>query len=181
MESLLTMRNDPHAKMGFARRAHDNTASVADWLTALRRYLIAIGIGNLAWEFLQLPLYTIWHEGSAREIVFAAVHCTGGDMLIASMSLLGALIIVGDGRWPHGRFRLVAAITILAGITYTVFSEWLNTEIRGSWAYTELMPRLPLIGAGVSPFAQWIVVPLAAFWWARRPIGLGNRPNESLS
>ena len=50
---------------------------------------------------------------------------------------------------------------------YTVFSEWLNTEIRGSWAYSELMPVVPVLEAGLSPVAQWIVIPIAAFWWAR--------------
>ena len=62
----------------------------------------------------------------------------------------------------------MALATILGGLAYTVFSEWLNTEIRGSWAYSEWMPTLPLIGAGLSPFAQWIIVPIVAFWWARR-------------
>jgi hypothetical protein len=28
------------------------------------------------------------------------------------------------------------------------------------------MPIVPLIGAGLSPFAQWITVPVVAFWWA---------------
>ncbi|GIK96246.1 MAG: hypothetical protein BroJett029_04550 [Alphaproteobacteria bacterium] len=151
----------------------------ATWLTALRRYLIAIALGNLLWEFAQLPLYTIWHEGRTGEILFAVIHCTGGDILIASMALLGALIVAGNARWPNARFRPVTATAIVGGLDYTVFSEWLNTEIRGSWAYTELMPQLPLIGSGVSPLAQWIVVPMAAFWWARRPFATGQQPKEN--
>jgi hypothetical protein len=51
-----------------------------------------------------------------------------------------------------------------------VFSEWLNTEIRGSWAYTLAMPTLPVVGTGLAPLAQWIVIPLGAFWWAYRPV-----------
>jgi hypothetical protein len=31
------------------------------------------------------------------------------------------------------------------------------------------MPMLPVIGTGLSPLAQGIVIPIAAFWWARRP------------
>jgi hypothetical protein len=30
------------------------------------------------------------------------------------------------------------------------------------------MPRLPLLGTGLSPIAQWFVVPTAALVWARR-------------
>src|SRR3546814_1318822 len=80
------------------------------------------------------------------------------------MTLLGALILAGDPRWPQARFHAVAALAILGGLAYTIFSEWLNTEIRGSWAYTDAMPQLPLVGSGLSPLAQWIVVPLIAFW-----------------
>jgi hypothetical protein len=125
-----------------------------------------MALGNLAWEFAQLPLYTIWRNGSPGEILFAALHCTGGDLLIAGSALLAALLVAGDCRWPNVRYRIVAAIAVVGGLAYTVFSEWLNTEIRGSWIYTEWMPTLPLIGSGLAPLAQWIVVPSLAFWWA---------------
>lgn len=175
------MRDDPQTNLGFGSTTEGRTMPIGDWLTALRRYLVAVGLGNLAWELAQLPLYTIWHDGSANEIVFAVLHCTSGDLLISSAALLGALLIAGDGRWPRTRFHTVAAIAILGALTYTLFSEWLNTEIRGNWAYTESMPLLPLIGAGVSPFAQWIVVPLAAFWWVGRPFAGSSRWRETPS
>lgn len=145
-----------------------------EWLSVLRRYLAVIAVGNLAWEFAQLPLYTIWHDGTSRQIAFAALHCTGGDVLIAGAALLGALLVAGTREWPHDRFAAVAVLTLIGGLGYTVFSEWLNTEIRGSWAYTETMPRLPLIGTGIAPLAQWIVIPLVAFWWGRRRVARGG-------
>jgi hypothetical protein len=169
------MRVDPQTNPSLGPPTEGKMVPTGDWLTALRRYLVAIALGNLAWELAQLPLYTIWYDGSMNEIVFAVLHCTGGDLLIAGAALLSALLIAGDRDWPRARFRTVAAIAILGGLAYTLFSEWLNTEIRGNWAYTELMPQLPLIGAGISPFAQWVIVPLAAFWWVRRPLAGGVR------
>ena len=138
------------------------------WLVALRRFLIFIALANLAWELGHLPLYTIWSEGSLSEILFAVVHCTGGDVLISGASLLLALLL---GAIPPGQASLPigGGLTLAFGIVYTAFSEWLNTEVRGSWAYSELMPVVPLIDTGLSPLAQWIVIPIAAFWWARRP------------
>lgn len=133
----------------------------------MRRYFVCIGVANLVWEFAQLPLYTLWWEGTPGEIVFAAVHCTGGDILIAGATLLCVLLVVGSERWPHDGYWLVASFTVVVSLAYTIFSEWLNTEIRGSWAYDELMPALLLIGTGVSPLAQWIVIPTLAFRWAR--------------
>src|SRR3546814_6848801 len=101
---------------------------------------------DLVWEFAQIPRYTICLEGSPREIAFAALHCTGGDLLIAGAALVTAQLVAATGDWPHDRFAAVAAIAVFGGLGYTVFSEWLNTEIRGSWAYADVMPTLPLIG-----------------------------------
>ncbi len=140
------------------------------WLIVLRRYVAFTVFANLVWEFAQLPLYTIWWEGSPKDIIFAAVHCTGGDIVIATLSLLSALILVGHRGWPRERFGPVIVLTFLLGLAYTIFSEWLNTEIRGAWAYTNFMPRLPLIGSGLAPLAQWMILPWLGLRWA------GGRP-----
>lgn len=138
------------------------------WLRVLRRYLVFVAAVNLVWEFAHLPLYTIWETGSPFELAFAALHCTGGDILIALSSVMLALFLVGGPDWPSEGYRRVVAVTLAFGLSYTLFSEWLNIEIRQAWAYREVMPVLPLVDAGLSPVLQWIVVPLAAFWWARR-------------
>lgn len=139
------------------------------WLRMLRRYFLFVALANLAWEMAQLPLYTLWWESSIGQIAFAVVHCTGGDLLIATASLTLALLFFADRDWPEEGFFKVVVATVAFGVVYTVFSEWLNTEIRGSWAYTDWMPVVPILGTGLSPLAQWLVIPLAAFWWARRP------------
>ena len=138
------------------------------WLTALRRYIVFLAPAHLAWEFAHMPLYTLWAEGSRDDIVFAAVHCTGGVLLIAISSLIAALVFVGTGAWPHHGGPRVATLTVAIGLAYTIFSEWLNIEIRGSWAYSDLMPVVPLLNAGLSPLLQWIVLPIGALWWAGR-------------
>ena len=38
---------------------------------------------KLVCEVLQLPLYTIGRTGSLPQLVFALLHCTAGDALIA--------------------------------------------------------------------------------------------------
>jgi hypothetical protein len=64
-------------------------------------------------------------------------------------------------------------VTVILGLGYTVFSEWLNIEIRRSWSYSDLMPTLPWLGTGLTPLAQWLVIPGLGFWLiqrsARRP------------
>ena len=89
------------------------------WLATLRRFLIFIATGNLAWEIAQLPLYTIWYEGTPGELAFAVAHCTGGDILIASASLLLALLLVARPTWPDETYRRVAALTVALAVPYT--------------------------------------------------------------
>src|SRR3546814_14495134 len=88
-----------------------------------------------------MPLYTIWREGTWNEIAFAALHCTGGDILIALSSLILALLLAGNCAWPRERFRPVAALALAFGVGYTIFSAWLNIVVQAAWAYSELMPR----------------------------------------
>jgi hypothetical protein len=57
-----------------------------DWLLTIRRYLLTMVLGNLAWEVLQLPLYSLWQSGTTREIAFAVLHCTLGDVAMPRAS-----------------------------------------------------------------------------------------------
>lgn len=138
------------------------------WLPALRRHLAVGAAGHLLWETLQLPLYTIWTEGTAAEIAFAALHCTAGDVLIALATLMGALILAGTPRWPAERFAAIAVLTLLLGVGYTVYSEWLNVNVRGSWAYAPSMPTIPPLGTGLTPVLQWVSIPLLVLGSVRR-------------
>ena len=160
-----------NAEIGVMQSAPDRIS-----LTALRRYFSVIIPANLIWEFAHMPLYTIWNEGTWGEIVFAAVHCTGGDILIAMSALMLALMLTGRG-WPFvaPTRRSVTVLTILFGLGYTLFSEWLNIVIRAAWAYSDLMPIIPVIDAGLSHVLQWIVIPLVAFWWAARPFSAEHK------
>ena len=139
-----------------------------EWPRALRVCLGTIALGDLAWEAAHPPLYTIWRTGTPGEKAFAVVHCTGGDLLIALACLALALVLAGEPAWPAHAHRRVAVLTIGFGVAYTVFSEWLNVVVRQTWAYSDLMPIVPVIGTGLSPLLQWVAVPLLALHIARR-------------
>lgn len=136
-------------------------------------YLATAAAGHLAWEVLQLPLYTIWYTAPAASIAFAVLHCSLGDVLIAAASLALSVLALGRSGWPENAriYLRVAYLAVGLGATYTVLSEWVNAEVLGKWAYSAKMPRLPWLGTGLAPFAQWFVVPLAGFWLAARLCG----------
>jgi hypothetical protein len=138
---------------------------------AARRFLLArfvplVAALSLLWETAQLPLYTIWRESGAREQLFAVVHCTAGDVMIAIQALLLSVMLSARHGWPrlgHGR---VLGIATSIGVAYTVLSEWVNTQVTMSWQYAESMLQIPPLGTGIAPLLQWIVVPPLAYWLA---------------
>jgi hypothetical protein len=145
--------------------------AASDWPRALRRYLAASLVLHLVWEAAQLPLYTIWSTGTVKQQAFAVLHCTIGDAMIAGLSLLVALCFIGWATWPSAGTRPVWLMTVLLGIGYAIYSEWFNVGVRGSWAYSGLMPTVPIIGTGLSPLLQWLVVPTIVQW-----IAVGHTP-----
>jgi hypothetical protein len=85
-----------------------------NWLRMLGRFLLASAIGNLASEVVQFPLYTLWHTGTAYEIALMVLHCAAGDVLIAFVAVVAALLAVGSPSWPEQRFAAVMLGTVAA-------------------------------------------------------------------
>jgi hypothetical protein len=155
-----------------------SAASSEAWRTAFY-YLNASLVGYLTWEILQLPLYTIWHAGSLWEQAFAAIHCTVGDLLIAAFTLALAWLTLGYPGWPASNFKRVAAGATALGVAYTIFSEWINTSVHHNWAYSDLMPVIPLFGfeLGLAPVLQWSLVPPICFCICRLATQKVPRPH----
>ena len=138
------------------------------WIFTLLRFVPLLVLLNLAWEAAQLPLYTIWYKAAWANIAYAVVHCTAGEVLIGLFALFMMLIVTRAG--PIGAWRTVhvaAGMTALS-VSYTVFSEWMNTVVHANWAYSSLMPLMPVLGTGLSPLLQWVIVPSLALYVALR-------------
>ena len=85
-----------------------------------------------------------------------------------------SLVVFGDRRWPAYGFWRVAIPTFLFGVGYTIYSEWINVDVRHSRAYSKLVPILPPLGTGLSPLLEWLVVPTLAFLITHRYAGSHN-------
>jgi hypothetical protein len=91
--------------MGMSEKRSPSGSPVWLWPTII--YVGVIFVGNLVWEIGQLPMYTIWQDGTAWQQAIAVIHCTLGDVLIATSALLLALMIVGGREWPTRHFTTV--------------------------------------------------------------------------
>jgi len=143
--------------------AWTRAARYTSWRYIVGTYVIVSLVGHLAWELLQLPLYTIFWTEPPGYIAYATAHCTAGDMLTALFTFFFAIVVMNrTKRLTERTYIRVALLTIFLGFAYTLFSEWLNVSIRESWTYTSAMPRLPVLGTGLAPLLQWLVIPTLA-------------------
>jgi len=119
---------------------------------------------HLLWEIAQFPLYTVWHEGDWGFILYGLAHCTLGDLLIL-LSVFWLVSILNHSRhWIFSASMPNIVLFTVISLAYTIFSEILNTRIKGTWGYTELMPIIPVIEVGGMPFLQWLLIPPILIW-----------------
>ena len=155
-----------------ARQGEPTPAGIEGWWglgATVLTYLAVSAAGHLVWELAQLPLFEIWATGTVGQLAFATVHCTAGDLLIATSVLLAALVLARARNWPLERFAAVAAGSMAIGLGYTAYSEWHNVYVRGAWSYSAGMPTLSIAGyaIGLAPLTQWLLVPALALWAVR--------------
>lgn len=111
---------------------------------------------HAAWEFLQSPLYAD-HQRGFSYVLRTRLHCTVGDVLIMLAAFWIASLVAGSRGWWRGPIPWPFAIFMIAGLGYTAFSEWLNTQIRMTWTYAPAMPSI--FGLGLAPMLQWLLLP----------------------
>lgn len=140
------------------------------WHSAIRSYVVYAAGLNLLWEIVQLPFYTIWRTSSKQDILFAVLHCTAGDVIIAITALVLGVIILGKRDWPKKRNFSVNCFVVITGLLYTIYSEQINIA-KGAWAYSDLMPIIPLLNIGLTPALQWIVIPSVILWKIQKRFG----------
>jgi len=123
---------------------------------------------HLAWEFLQAPLFSSMHGVSHLAGIVTCLQATLGDVAIALVAFWGAAVFAKSRRWFIApRLRDLTTFLVI-GIGITIGLEYLHTEITGRWTYGDQMPILPVLGTGLSPLMQWLIMPILSLWYLRR-------------
>lgn len=125
------------------------------------------------WEIAQFPLYTVWHENGWSYILYSLAHCTVGDLLILLICYELVALLNRNRYWFASNTLRNGLLFTAAGAAYTIYSETVNAGPAGAWNYTEHMPIVPLLGIGLTPLLQWLLIPpvLLGFLRALPPPG----------
>lgn len=125
---------------------------------------------NFVWEFWQAPFFGSLQALSHFEGVWLCTIATGGDVVITLCAYWAASASSGSRRWVLRPRWPAIAVYIGIGMVATILLEWLATGLLKRWAYSELMPTLHVIGTGLLPFLQWLILPPVTLWLARNQI-----------
>ena len=117
---------------------------------------LAFGL-HLLWEIGHLRFYTLWSDPDRLKVAGYVLHCTLGDVLIATAAYGITALLFRRSDWPIEYPYLGGSLLLLLGLAYTGFSEWFNVYQLESWRYTSEMPLLA--GIGLTPLLQWLILP----------------------
>ena len=129
---------------------------------------------NFMWELLQMPLFGEFSEFPYYQIILHCTKATSGDVVISLAAFAGACLITRSRMWILTMNKSGVVSFLAIGLVITIAFELLATGPLNRWQYGELMPMIPVIGVGVSPVAQWIVLPLLQLWFVKRQIVGGS-------
>ena len=117
-----------------------------------------------------MPLYV--ENGNLLDFARHCIVPSLGDGVIV-------LIIFGVGWWVLRRADWFVrpsasayALMLVTGLIIAILIEWVAVYGMGRWSYTARMPVLPVLGVGLSPVLQMLLLPpvifKAAAWWLER-------------
>jgi hypothetical protein len=130
--------------------------------------LILSFLGHFAWELLQAPLFESMGAVDHFKGILICLRATFGDLAIA-LGAFWSAALAGDGRRWVARPTLRAFVVYVGtGLIATVALEYLSMEVLDRWAYGPEMPLLPILGTGLAPILQWLIVPITVLWYLIR-------------
>ena len=118
---------------------------------------------HLLWENLHGPLYLVGTTPpDTQRLLFATAT---GDMIFMLVIFAVLAMLHRDWLWVSKKtsyakistWIVAIAIGVLLG---TSFELW-AVHIDHRWTYAEAMPIIPVLGIGLSPVLQMVVVPVA--------------------
>lgn len=123
---------------------------------------------HFAWEMMQVPWFEGMTEASHGAVVWLCTRATLGDVVIGLAAFWIACVVAGDRQWIVQGRRTPLLVMLFTGVVVTLAFEWLATGPLERWQYAEPMPIIPIVGVGLTPLLQWLLLPPLIVWLSRR-------------
>ncbi len=128
---------------------------------------------HFVWEMLQAPFFEDMATAPHWSAVLRCARASAGDVGIAWLAYAAAAWWAGRRSWLEEPGRTPFRIYLIVGLAVTVLLEWVNVYVRHTWAYADEMPLV--LGIGLTPLLQWLLLPPLTLWLARRHLGRSGR------
>ena len=146
------------------------TPSESTWSFFAALVLSAFGL-NWLWEMIQMPAYVEMAGRSWGETALPCARAALGDVAM-TLGIYGiGSLSAGRSSWGMDhQWNVYLAAALLGGLCAAAY-EW-NSLATGRWSYNEHMPIVPVLGVGLWPQLQlMLLVPSSlgvAAWWSSR-------------
>jgi hypothetical protein len=123
---------------------------------------------HFVWEMLQAPLYSSARDLPHVQGIWICTRAAIGDVGIALSAYACAAAAQRTSLWVMRPRPEGWSAYLVFGLLVTVAFEHLGTGALQRWAYGGAMPTLPVLGTGLAPVLQWLLVPPLAAWLTAR-------------
>ena len=152
-----------------SRIEHSNNL---EFIGALLVFALLTFVFHFSWEILQAPLFARIPTMSHWQATLVCLKAAIGDVGIALAGFATAALGDRDGRWFIAPSAGALTAYIGTGMLITIAFEWHAVHWANRWAYSELMPIIPVVRVGLAPVMQWIVLPVVVLFLTQRRHGL---------
>jgi len=128
---------------------------------------------NYPWEFLQAPFFEGMAVATHWDAVKVCTRATFGDAAIMLIAYRSVAVANSDRWWFRAPSRVQMLGFIAVGVIITVAIEHFATQSLDQawgWRYADTMPTIPVVGVGLIPLLQWILLPPLAIWFVQRQL-----------
>lgn len=125
---------------------------------------------NFIWEMWQISFFLAVPSGPHWAGVVACTQATFGDAAISLAAYWSVAGFARSRRWILQPSLAQIGSFVMVGVVVTIVFETLATGFLERWNYSPLMPTLPILGTGLVPLLQWILLPPLTIWFVRRQL-----------
>lgn len=125
----------------------------------LQMYLFLLAVPlHLTWEVAQIEAYD-FPETSLMTVAIGCFVPSLGDSLMTLVIYWAGWMTFRDSQWVLHPGMRGYLFMMSIGLILAVLIEWNALFLTGAWAYNERMITIPMLGVGLLPVLQMLVLP----------------------